>query len=254
MKKHLLAMTAVFALAATYAGAADLPAKAVPAPCNCTCDATQFGGWYVGISGGAVKHIAHRSDHDGFLSGDDATFVTDKWGGIVGGTIGWNIARCRTVWGFEVDGSWTSVSKTFTTDPNSADPEQFRSRMDAFLTARLRAGVALDNMLLYVTGGLAAARFRTTWEDFNAGATPLDTVTFSEWRLGWVAGFGVEWTWTGNWTFKSEALYANFSDRERSHTFPGFGPATFTHSDEVWIARVGLNYKFGGFAPVTARN
>lgn len=246
MNKYLLATTVVFALTGTYAGAADLPAKAVPAPCNCTCDATQFGGWYVGISGGGVKHIAHRSDRDGFLSGDSATFVTDKWGGIVGGTVGWNIARCRTVWGIEIDGSWTSVTRTFTTDPNTADPESVRNRMDAFLTARLRGGVALDNVLLYVTGGLAAARFRTTWEDFSAGATPLDTVTFSEWRLGWTAGFGLEWAWTGNWTFKSEVLYANFTDRDRNHTFPAFGPASFTHSDQVWISRVGLNYKFGG--------
>lgn len=245
MKTHLLA-TAIFALAGTYAGAADLPVKAAPAPCNCTCDAAQFGGWYIGISGGAAKHIANRTDQNAFLI-DNAGFTTEKWGGIVGGTLGWNIARCRTVWGIEIDGSWASVSKTLTLDPGTADPEQIRNRMDAFLTARLRTGVALDNMLLYVTGGLAAARFRTTWEDFNAGATPLDTVTFSEWRLGWVAGFGVEWTWVSNWTFKSEVLYANFADRERTHTFPAFGAATFTHSDEVWIARVGLNYKFGAW-------
>ena len=255
MKKYTLAMSAMFALAATYAGAADLPVKVAPAPCNCTCDAAQFGGWYIGVSGGGAKHIATRTDLDAFLN-TEATYVSDKWGGIVGGTVGWNIARCRTVWGIEIDGSWVSASKTIVFDPSgaAAGQESLRNRMDAFLTARLRAGVALDNVLLYLTGGLAAARFRTTWEDFNGGATPLDSVTFSEWRLGWVAGFGVEWTWTGNWTFKSEALYANFSDRQRSVVFPAFGPAAFTHSDEVWIARIGLNYKFGGFAPVTARN
>ncbi len=248
MKKRLL-VTAIFALAGTYAGAADLPVKAAPAPCNCTCDAAQFGGWYVGVSGGAAKHIANRTDQDGFLDGSAAAFVTEKWGGIVGGTVGWNIARCRTLWGIEIDGSWVSTDKTLVLDPNGGvgAQESLRNRMDALLTARFRAGVALDNVLLYLTGGLAAARFRTTWEDLNGGATPLDVRTFSEWRLGWVAGFGTEWAWTPNWTIKSEVLYANFADRERSVTFAGFGPATFTHSDAVWVTRIGLNYKFGGW-------
>jgi outer membrane immunogenic protein len=247
MKTHLLA-TAIFALAGTYAGAADLPVKAAPAPCNCTCDAAQFGGWYIGVSGGAAKHIANRTDLDAFLN-TEATYITEKWGGIVGGTVGWNIARCRTLWGIEIDGSWVSASKTTVFDPSGvpAAQESLRNRMDAFVTARLRAGVALDNVLLYVTGGLAGARFRTTYEDFNGGATPLDSVTFSEWRLGWVAGFGTEWAWTPNWTIKSEVLYANFADRDRSNTFPAFGPAAFTHSDAVWVTRIGLNYKFGGW-------
>jgi outer membrane immunogenic protein len=253
MRKHLLA-TAIFALAGTYAGAADLPVKAAaPAPCNCTCDAAQFGGWYVGISGGAAKHIANRTDQDAFLN-TEAGYTTERWGGMVGGTIGWNVARCRTMWGIEIDGSWVSANKSLLFDPSGAPAgqESLRNRMDAFLTARLRAGIALDNLLLYMTGGLAGARFRTTYEDVNGGATPLDIHTFSEWRLGWVAGFGTEWAWSNNLTFKSEVLYANFADRERSFNFPGFGPAVFTHSDAVWVTRVGLNYKFGG-APVAAR-
>jgi hypothetical protein len=69
-------------------------------------------------------------------------------------------------------------------------------------------------LLLYVTGGLAGARFRTTSDDLNGGATPLDSHTFSEWHLGWVVGFGIEWAWSNNLTFKSEMLYANFADRK----------------------------------------
>jgi outer membrane immunogenic protein len=158
------------------------------------------------------------------------------------------------MWGIEIDGSWVSANKFLLFDPSGAPAgqESLRNRMDAFLTARLRTGIALDNVLLYFTGGLAAARFRTTYEDVNGGATPLDIHTFSEWRLGWVAGFGTEWAWSNNLTFKSEVLYANFADRERSFNFPGFGPAVFTHSDAVWVTRVGVNYKFGG-APVAAR-
>jgi outer membrane immunogenic protein len=254
MKKLLLVTTAMVGLGATYASAADMPVKAVAAPCNCTCDAAQFGGWYAGISGGGAKHIANRTDQDAFLN-TEASYITDNWGGLVGGTFGYNFVKCRTMWGIEVDGSWANVNKTLTFDPNSvvAAQESLSTRMDAILTARVRGGVALDNVLLYLTGGIAAARFRTNYTDFNGGATPLDTVTFTEWRWGWVAGFGTEWAWTPNLTLKSEVLYANFADREQSFTFPAFGPATFTHSDAVWISRVGLNYRFSAYAPVAAR-
>jgi outer membrane immunogenic protein len=125
--------------------------------------------------------------------------------------------------------------------------------MDSFFTARVRSGMAWDNMLFYFTGGFAAARFRTTYEDFNGGATPFDSVEFKEWRWGWVAGFGTEWAWTPNLTIKSEVLYANFADRERGFNFVAFGPAQFTHNDAVWVSRVGLNYRFGGYGPVAAK-
>jgi len=255
MKKLLLATTAFGALAATSALAADMAVKAPrPAPCPCACDAAQFDGGYIGISGGAVKHIANRTDQDEFLV-DASTLVTEKWGGIVGGTLGYNWARCHTLWGFEIDGSWASVNKTLTLLPNSIVPSSVENRMDSFWTARVRSGIAWDNMLLYLTGGFAAARFRTTWQDFNNGLAPFDTVEFKEWRWGWVAGFGTEWAWTPNLTFKSEVLYANFADREQSFAFPAFGPATFTHSDAVWVTRVGLNYRWGGYAagPVAGR-
>jgi len=259
MKKLLLATTAFVGLAATSAVAADMAVKAPrPAPCPCACDAAQFDGGYIGISGGGAKHIANRTDLDGFLDGTGGvTTVTDKWGGIVGLTLGYNWARCHTLWGFEIDGSWVGTNKTVTTDPNGGvgAQETLENRLNAFVTARIRSGMAWDNMLVYFTGGVAAARFKTTWEDLNGGATPFDTVEFSEWRWGWVAGFGTEWAWTPNLTFKSEVLYANFTDRDKSFVFPAFGPAAFTHSDSVWVARVGLNYRWGGYAagPVAAR-
>jgi outer membrane immunogenic protein len=240
-------------LAGTYAGAADLPVKAAPAPCNCSCEATQFGGFYIGVSGGAAKHVANRTDLDAFLN-TEASYNTEKWGGVVGGTLGYNWAKCHTVWGFEVDGSWVSVKKTLTFDPSGglAGQESLQSRLDAFGTARVRAGIAADNMLFYLTGGIAAARFRTTWEDLNGGTTPFDTVEIKETRWGWVAGAGAEWAWSSNVTIKSEVLYANFDDRSKSHTFVGFGPAAFTHNDAVWVTRIGLNYRWGGSA-VAAR-
>src|SRR5262245_19826191 len=243
MRKLIIATAAVAAFTVGSAGAADLPRKASPAPCQCSCDAAKFQGFHIGISGGGAKHVANRNDLDGFLT-DNSGWVMEKWGWIGGGQFGYDWTTCHTVWGFEIDGSWGSVRNTLI---NNGDADEFvRTRLDAFVTARIRTGLVMDNLMMYFTGGVAAARFRTTWEDLNAGGSPLDVVTFSEWRWGWVAGFGTEWAWAGRWSFKSEVLYANFTDRDHSFVFPSFGQATFKHSDAVWITRIALNYRFGG--------
>ncbi len=114
------------------------------------------------------------------------------------------------------------------------------TRFSALVTGRLRTGVALDDMLFYVTGGVAAARLRTTWTD------PPESVTFNEWRYGWVAGVGTEWAITRNLSLKSEFLYAGFTDRDNAFNFPAAGPQSFRHSDSAMVSRIGLNYRWGG--------
>jgi outer membrane immunogenic protein len=114
------------------------------------------------------------------------------------------------------------------------------------VTGRARAGVALDNLLLYVTGGVAAARINTTWVDQDQD----EVAQIKEWRWGWVAGFGTEWAFTDRVSLRSEVLYVDFVDRGHRVPFDGTF-ANFTHSDSAWIARVGLNVKFD--APLGAR-
>ena len=246
MTKIFLSTLAAIGLLSSSAMAADVavPYKAAPAPVACA--AQQFQGGYIGIQGGGVYHSAKRTDQDAFLN-TEATYTTDNWGGMIGGTLGYNWARCNTLWGIEVDGSWANVRKTITFDPvgGPAGSETLRTGLDALVTARFRTGIVADNMLFYVTGGFAAARVQTQWEDLNGGATPLDIALIQEWRWGWTAGIGTEWALLPNLTLKSEVLYVGLADRELSHTFPAFGRATFTHSDSMWVTRVGLNYRWG---------
>jgi len=235
MKKFLLgglAATTMFAGGAAIA--ADLPYKSAQ-PERSNCAAPQWRGAYAGISGGSVYHEPSRLDSDGFLT-DNSGWTFKNWGGIVGGQVGYNFVNCNTVWGFEVDGSWASVKNTFVEDPNGSG-NSIETNMNAFVTGRLRTGVAFDSLLLYVTGGIAAAQFHTRWE------SPPDAATFNEWRVGWTAGFGSEWAWSRNWSLKSEVLYANFMDRDVSAVIGG-APYSFRHSDSVWVSRIGVNYRW----------
>jgi outer membrane immunogenic protein len=246
MKKQILAALAVVALAGGTATAADLYTKAprVVGPAF-NCAAHQFGGVHLGVHGGSVYHQAHRGDTDGLLT-DNAGWTLNKWGGHAGGQAGYSWTTCSTVWGVEIDGSWVFGTRNFLPDnPNGGGTGGITTRMDSLVTARLRSGVALDSLLLYATGGFAAASIRTNWAD-----TAVSGVEFREWRWGWAAGFGTEWAWSRNISLKFETLYVGFTDRDQTGTVGG-GTFNFRHSDSVWVSRVGLNYRFGG--PVVAR-
>jgi opacity protein-like surface antigen len=107
------------------------------------------------------------------------------------------------------------------TDPLSSDNfGGISSRLDGVVTARGRAGVALDNMLIYVTGGAAALHTRTIYSDvFSDGS---ETAAVNNWTWGWVAGFGTEWAWTQNLSVRTEFLYIGTGDKEYRVNSAGF--------------------------------
>ena len=175
-----------------------------------------------------------------------------------GAQIGWNWQRNCTVFGFEADWSWSGMKASetfFDGDAGTQDSLNVSSKLRWFGTVRTRAGIVVDNFLLYVTGGFAYAKFNRSFtlsED-----APATTVTFSSnhTRWGWTAGFGTEWAWSGNWSIKSEVLYMRFVNHDATITgttvdginfgVPGRG-YNIGSQDEVWITRIGLNYRFGG--------
>jgi outer membrane immunogenic protein len=72
--------------------------------------------------------------------------------------------------------------------------------------------------------------------------------TASNTRTGWSAGAGVEWGIAQNWTVRVEYLYLDLGNA--TSVFP-ISNRLQTSSLNMNVARVGVNYKFGG--PVVAR-
>jgi len=236
--------------AARAAHAASYPVKARPLG---DCAAPRFQGAYAGIHAGAVNYTANRSDLDGYLVApilpNAPTYVSKDWGGLVGGQIGYNWTRCGALWGVELDGSWTSAETSLNVGASALPPgaiAEVQSRMHGLATARVRAGIAVDNLLLYVTGGVAAARTETNWTtNFITFISPdIETQSHSAWRWGWVAGFGTEWAWTDRVSLRSEALYVDLADQDYTMFSNALGADVhFKNSDSMWIGRVSLNYK-----------
>jgi outer membrane immunogenic protein len=110
--------------------------------------------------------------------------------------------------------------------------------------------VVVDNLLIYVTGGLAFANFSRTYTQTDLNVPQSEVFSHSRSRWGWAAGFGTEWAITSNWSLKSEVVYNRFEKDDATFTCAVFCGAPeskrFDNQDSVWVTRVGINYRFGG--------
>jgi outer membrane immunogenic protein len=250
-KKILLGAITALVLAPTTVLAADLPMKAAPAvppPYNWT-------GFYIGATAGLSLGT---SDHIDRATGLSDTSGYDPKGGLAGGTLGYNWQVGSFVVGFEGDASWVGeYGSNADLGPNGlafaaatgaplglqgAPIPQFASyTKETWLgTARLRLGYAVNNMLYFVTGGYAAAGAEAGIKDGNTNAL-LDSSSST--HSGWTAGGGIEWGFAPNWSTKFELLYMDFNSAT-FNTAQAEGPRTVPLTDTV--ARVGINYRFGG--------
>ena len=222
MKKVLLASACLFALAAP-ASAADLAARHyTKAPVAPVAAVYNWTGFYLGIVGGGAWEDANSPRMQG---------------GFVGGTAGYNCQNGNVVFGLEADGAWADVNASAT-----ALGITVSSKTDALGTVRGRIGWAVNNVLLYGTGGYA-------WIDNKVSVTALGvTVSDSKFHSGWTVGAGVEAFFAPQWSVKGEYLYRSLGGETY---FSGLGAPVSTGTLNFHTVQVGVNYHFG--APVVAK-
>lgn len=236
MHRFVVALLGMTALGITAANAADLPVKApdfvAPAPLQ------TWTGWYVGIAGGAGWGRAEQTDDTPFTSGR-----YDTSGGIVGGTVGYNWQSGLVVLGLETDLSYAWIKgDTVGTDPffGNCGASHCESEIRALGTLRGRIGLAWQNLLPYVTGGLAYAN--VYGEEGNGG--PGAFGSGSTWMAGWTLGGGVEAKFAPNWSAKVEYLYVDLGNKDvfTDNIFGAFFAENLSVTAQ--IVRVGINYRF----------
>ncbi len=205
MKKLLLASVGLFALAVGSASAADMPRREAM-PTKAPVYVSQMYNWtgpYIGINGGAA------------FSGSNGAS-----GGLVGGTLGYNLQSGPLVWGIEGDLDWTRIRGNNTAGETS---NRWLS------TVRGRLGYAMGptgSVMPYITGGVAFGDINN-----SVGAASSRTT-----KSGYALGGGIEAALTGPWTAKVEYLYVDL----------GNGPTVgaVTSDFHTNIIRAGLNYRF----------
>ena len=249
MRNLFLATFAVVALAAGSAAADGMKGSPVRAGC------AQFGGFYLGANAGWAYHDATWVDRNAWVDnfGTDWALgsVSSTRDGLVGGLQGgYNWQRGCTVIGFEVDANWAGLdsSKVYSpVDGGTGTVLTLDHDVRWYGTLRTRSGLIVDNLLLYVTGGLAYANIKNDFTVNDPTGTPTsESFSSKNSRWGWVGGVGAEWAWSDRVSIKSEVLYIRFSEIDTAGFSPnGPGNVVFDHQDSMWVSRFGINFKFG---------
>ena len=184
-----------------------------------------WSGFYVGVNGGYGWGTSDWTIEATALSTGDF----DVNGALVGVTLGYNLQTGNWVWGVEgdLDASWIKGTETtFCALPGC------ETRNDWLATGRARIGYAWNRFLPYITGGIAAGDIKMT--------TPALT-SETDTQVGWTAGAGVEWAFTGAWSAKFEYLYADLGTATCDAVTCG---TPMDVSLKLNLIRAGINYRF----------
>jgi high affinity Mn2+ porin len=272
-RKHLFAGMAVSLLAFDHpAAAADLPASLpVKAPVPYVAPGYDRSGWYVGGHVGVVRGSSNWSAiptgagapamNGSFNLPFNFDFMAGTGSYDIGIQGGYNyVFPSRLMLGIECDASFPNsdvvipyaVRGSQTVTSPLAGQVTYGEAVIYSGTARARVGYAFDHFLLYATGGLAwsydqVTRSQDAGFSFNGFAAPGTLDTKLLWRLGWVAGAGVEIPVGGNWTAKAEYLATGFGSK--SMVFPTAREG-FASDLAMQSIRLGVNYRIGDSAQV----
>ena len=239
MKKFLLGGTALVAMFAGSAMAADIPVRAPVYKAPPMEAVYSWTGCYLGVNAGGIfgtNRYNLSMGGDFLLPGNifsnpaNQALTThstsgDRAGFTGGAQVGCNWQSGQLVYGVEADINGSS-RRTTTAALGPIGPfvgggaalmashtESLTKSLDWYSTFRGRLGFTpAPNLLLYATGGLAVAEVKSSASlAFGADQFFLGSFLFngsqSQTRTGFAAGAGAEWAVAPKWSIKAEYLY-----------------------------------------------
>lgn len=229
-KKFAVGVT-IGALATTSAFAADLSDPIITAPmepvASMSSPGIDWSGFYAGVVGGYGFGTMDTTNATGTTS-------IDPQGVIAGVTVGANTQIDSIVLGVEGDLGWSGQSGSATCAGGGTCSADF----DWIGSVRGRVGYAIDPMIIYGTGGIAAAQANTSVSPVVGGTSG----SYSDTYLGWTVGAGVEAALTQQVSAKLEYAYSDFGSRTAA---AGTLDTTATNTSLTSHAvKLGLNYRF----------
>jgi outer membrane immunogenic protein len=279
MKTCFSAVALAAALSAGSALAADLPLRGLPLP-PAPPPPAMWTGFYLGVNAGATfggspvytgaapAFAAPTWSTELALSTALATakYPTDDVRFLGGAQIGYNFQFAQSwVVGLEADIAGVAGSRTTGSSFGGGTPAAFPNEqivsiasttktLDYFGTVRGRIGYLITpSLLIFGTGGFAYGGVGATGAiaqtNLPFGGIFASAGGYSDLRVGWTAGGGLEALITPNWSVKLEYLYYDLGKKSFGYTPLNFGgvygsaPYASTRFDGH-IARIGLNYHF----------
>jgi opacity protein-like surface antigen len=164
-------------------------------------------------------------------------------GGSFGGLIGANVQYGNFVWGVEADIGGLTGTKTFAArfPPTATDIDSIETRLRWNAHARIRSGYSFGSWMPFLTTGIAYANTRMTVANSTNIAPQPTTASISLDRVGFSAGFGVDWMFAPNWIARAEYI----NDRYTTASFQVPSQVDTQHMAlRSNIVRGALIYKF----------
>src|SRR5439155_1523546 len=141
--------------------------------------------------------------------------------------------------------TWTGLKRT-RSSTCGVSVWTHEGKVDWLASFRGRMGLAVDDTLVYFTGGLALGGLKSSGQYSDTGADAFNRASLSKTQVGWVAGLGVEHKFTPNWSGKAEFLYYDLGRASANSTITSPTTATYTttFNHEIMVGRVGLAYRW----------
>jgi len=176
-------------------------------------------GFYIGGNLGGGMASSHFDDPCHYCSSATPTrgFFTG------GGQIGYNYQLGYGLLGIEADVNGNSSFKNSIIGGDDINAMTVGIKANVSGTIRARAGLVMNNVLIYATGGAAWADIKQTGIEFdnrtssaNFGVPTGITANANGVAWGGVIGAGVEFAMSQNWSIGGEFLHTMYSDHDAS--------------------------------------
>lgn len=199
-------------------------------------------GFYVGghVGYGSIDLEGRYDTVDGedFVDDNAGRFDLDDDGFLGGFQAGYNHQIDNLVLGIEGDLAFVSWDDDLT---------NVRGREVSFdtglvATVRARAGLAVDNLLLFGTVGAAWTDTNYEADDNDPSPNPSGDVDLDD--IGLAVGGGAEYALDERWSIKADALYMIFDDKEKNQNLTDDSEiGDFIKLDDIFVIRVGVNFR-----------
>ncbi len=236
MKKTLLSGAAAIAMFLAMGAAAQSADIIVDEPM------TDWSGFYLGGHLGYgwadMSGAYDETDTESQLFAEDL----DLEGVVYGVHGGFNWQMDSIVFGIEGDVSLTDIDDSenaASEGSDGAESEVQSGEVDLLASVRGRLGIALDDVLLYATAGVAIPD--AEYEITGTGATD-GKVKFGE--IGGVVGGGVEFAMTDSIRLRAEGLYYFFGEDESLEDISDADTGEEVEFEDVIVVRGGISFYF----------
>jgi outer membrane immunogenic protein len=208
------------------------------APVSDRCDrGNRFAGLYIGANVGYAQHDADTVER--ILGG--ISLLNETNDGITAGlTVGYNWVCGKAMFGLEADWNWADLDNSRSYSIGPINLVQDNRSIDWYGTLRTRTGLVVDNVLVYMTGGLAYADIK---HSVDIPVANLNLFNSNDVRWGWTIGAGIEIAHWDRLTIKTEALYMSFENKDIGLNIPLPIALGVQDRDSMYVGRIGFNWK-----------